>query len=299
MKCSYTLHSGLAAHSSQKAHKGFSFRVLLNADQKVNEILLEWGFWDLGSIHVHKSSIFIAEDWCLHDEQPLYAWRKMHNSQLDPSRALYSPCHTPWPAVTVPQQDPQDVPIASNLPVFPMKLQQKETLDSVSLTTGWLIYVNSHLLHMRRKRVAAGGKAESLCSRRPHLPGWAAAVRRYQSWCQNTLTVPSWLPFAEAKIGLDMTNGSFLRKDWCPLACTSAVLFSVWYVVCCPWIMNFSSSSSMETNEVFPSLVLLKLLTEHSIKLLIFASFHFSGFEALFQNVPWQKDLIWASSSLI
>lgn len=41
MKCSYTLHSGLAAHSSQKAHKGFSFRVLLNADQKVNEILLE------------------------------------------------------------------------------------------------------------------------------------------------------------------------------------------------------------------------------------------------------------------
>lgn len=41
MKCSYTLRSGLAAHSSQKAHKGFSFSVLLNADQKVNEILLE------------------------------------------------------------------------------------------------------------------------------------------------------------------------------------------------------------------------------------------------------------------
>lgn len=152
---------------------------------------------------------------------------------------------------------------------------------------------------MRRKRVAAGGKAESWCSRRPHLPGWAAAVRRYQSLCQNTLTVPSWLPFSEAEIGLDMTNGSFLQKDWCPLACASTVLFSVWYVGCCPWIMNFSSSSNMETNEVFPSLVLLKLLTEHSIKLLIFASFHFSDFEALFQNVPWHQDLISASSSLV
>lgn len=41
MKCSYTLHSRLAAHSSQEAHKGFSFSVLLNTDQKVNEILLE------------------------------------------------------------------------------------------------------------------------------------------------------------------------------------------------------------------------------------------------------------------
>lgn len=41
MKCSYTLHSRLAVQSSQKAHKGLSFSVLLNADQKVNEILLE------------------------------------------------------------------------------------------------------------------------------------------------------------------------------------------------------------------------------------------------------------------
>lgn len=169
MKCSYTLHSRLAAHSSQEAHKGFSFSVLLNTDQKVNEILLEWGFWDLGSIRVHKSLIFIAKDWCLHDEQPLFAWRKMHNLQLDPSHALYSPCHTPWPAMAIPQQQPQDVLIASNLPVFPMKLEQKETLDSVSLTTDWLIYVNLKLLHMRGKRVAAGGKAGSLCSRRPHL----------------------------------------------------------------------------------------------------------------------------------
>lgn len=89
-----------------------------------------------------------------------------------------------------------------------------------------------------------------------------------------------------------MTNGSFLWKDWSPLACASAVLLSVCYAVCCPWIMNFSSSSTMETNELFPSLVLLKLLTEHLIKLLIFASFHFSYFEALFQNVPCYQDLI-------
>lgn len=122
MKCSYTLHSRLAAHSFQKAHKGFSSSVQLKADQKVNEILLEWGFWDLGSIHVHKSLIFIAEDWCLHDEQPLHAWRKMYNLEFDPSHALYSPCHTTWPAVTAPQQEPQDVLIASNLPVFPLKL---------------------------------------------------------------------------------------------------------------------------------------------------------------------------------
>lgn len=48
----------------------------------------------------------------------------------------------------------------------------------------------------------------------------------------------------------------------------------------------------METNELFPSLVLLKQLTEHLIKLLIFAFFHFSDFEALFQNVPWHQHLI-------
>lgn len=41
MKCSYTIHSQLAVHSSKKAHKCLSSSVLLNADQKVNGILLE------------------------------------------------------------------------------------------------------------------------------------------------------------------------------------------------------------------------------------------------------------------
>lgn len=142
---------------------------------------------------------------------------------------------------------------------------------------------------MRTKHVVAGRKAKSLHPRRPDLPGWAAAVRIYQSLCQNTLTVPRWLSFWEAKIELDKWVFS-VEKLLCFTPCKYCSF--VWYFIWWQGILVFFPLHLTWKQMSFFFLIPLKLLTEHLTKLFIFPSSHFSGFDTLFWMVPWHQDLI-------